>query len=130
MRTGLPADLELEELAVSTPGYSGQPVDITWTVRNAAVEPTHVLWWDDRVYLSVDDDFEATGDNILLGTFRQNGMLNFEESYTGPEQGEVILPPDAEGSYYVFAQIHVSDRVCEGDWEDNSVGIAGPIEVT
>lgn len=132
VQTGLPADLEVDQVTAPPTAYSGQPVDITWTVRNATVEPTHVSWWDDRVYLSVDDNFETTGDNTLLGTFRHNGILSFDETYTGPEQGEVVLPPDlAEASYYVFIQVDISDRVYEGEWEDNNVGMAaGMMDVT
>ena len=130
IQPGIPSDLEVEDISLPAEAFSGQPVDITWTIRNVAVEPTHASWWADDVYLSRDDSLETTADNHLLGTSPHVGDLNFEESYVGPELGEVVLPDDADGLYYLIVHTDTDNRVYEGSWEDNNVFSAGPFDVT
>ena len=130
LQAGLPADLEVEEVAVPETALSGQPIDVTWTVRNASLETTHVSWWDDKLYLSRDDSLETTGDNLLMGTYRHNGVLEFDDTYTSPESGTITLPEDADGQYYFIVQADVPDRVYEGEWEANNIAAGGPVDVT
>ena len=131
VQAGTPADLDIVEVITPPTAFSGQPVDITWMVQNASVEPTHISWVGTTRCICQPIPISRTeGDNILLGTFRHNGLLGYLESYAGPEQGEVALPPDLAGEYYVFVQVDVTDRVFEGEWEDNNVGVAaGTIHV-
>ena len=97
IQTAPPADLEITSLALPPTADSGQPLELIWTVRNAAFEPTWVNWWDDRITLSVDDSLETTEDNTSLGTFRHYGVLEYDEQYTGPESGQMRLPDEADG---------------------------------
>ena len=130
VQAGLPADLELTGVTAPATATSGQAIGLTWTVQNSSYEPTNLPTWEDKVVLSVDDSFETTDDNVLVGTYEHSGTLGFEEGYTGPESGQVILPHGVSGSYFVFVQVDSSNRVYEGDWEANNVGRAGPVDVT
>jgi len=126
---GLSADLVVDSVEVPGTGLSGQTVNITWTVRNAASEPTLVSAWNDKVYLSTDNDFLTTNDNVMLGNFGHSGVLGFDNIYT---QGvDVSLPVTADGPCHVFVYTDAGNAVYEGTWEDNNVGSApGVIEVS
>jgi len=129
VQSGLPADLELAASSVPTQAASGSEIDVMWTVRNAAVSSTSATWWKDKLFLSVDDSLDTSEDNILLGDYNHYGALDFDERYTGPESGAVRLPNDAVGVYYLLIAIDADDRVFEGGWEQNNVGVIGTVDV-
>lgn len=122
IQAAMPTDLVVDTVSAPDTGMSGQPIQATWTVRNASTEATHVSVWKDKVFLSVDDDFSTTGDNILLGTFTHEDPLGFDEFYESVEN--VSLPVTAAGLYHVFVHTDAEDVVYEEAWEDNNVGRA------
>jgi subtilase family serine protease len=63
-----PPDLVVASVAAPEFAFSGQPMSITWTVRNQGTGVA-VTSWDDAVYMSADDVFDAS--DRLLGTFRR-----------------------------------------------------------
>ncbi len=113
-----PADLELTSVLLLPTGTSGQAHEVTWTVANMSAEATWVSSWHDRIVLSVDDDPATTDDNVVLGTYRHDGALGGDDSYTRTET--VMLPHDADGAYYVCVMTDVNNVVYEWEWEDNN----------
>lgn len=96
----------LPELHVDTITHSdfigGEPVTISWTVRNDGTAPTpNGEVWYDRVWLSVENRV-AAGDNdpILLGEFSNVSALAPGEYYTQTQSFDV--PLSVSGTYYLF----------------------------
>ena len=82
--------------AVSAPlnGISGQDVTVTWAVMNNGPLATFTDSWIDRVYLSLDDQFDAS--DKLIGSVEHDGALGVGGSYNGmltaPLPGVVPAP--------------------------------------
>src|SRR5262249_36495075 len=53
---------DLRVTALNTPpsGYSGQSVNVTWTVSNTGDGPTESSFWSDYIYLSKDQVLDTT----------------------------------------------------------------------
>ena len=97
----------------------GQPLAVTWTVRNtggaAAVSP-----WTDGVYLTTDGSLAGAA---LLGSFVHTGDLAPTGEYTRTES--VTLPVMPDGDYYLAVVTDTSSQVFERDGESDNQGTAG-----
>ncbi|MHC4697930.1 MAG: CARDB domain-containing protein, partial [Planctomycetota bacterium] len=111
------ADLQVSNVVPDSEGFSSQPISVEWTVVNDGDRATDASAWADAVYLSRDNVLDTPAD-ISLGTFAHAGALGATESYTSTEP--VVLPPGAEGLYYVLVCTDVQDVVLEPGKEDNN----------
>ncbi len=123
----LPADLVIDNVSVPAAAVSGQPISVSWSVRNAVNIPTLVSAWTDKVVLSNDDDLTTQADNVELGTISHSGVLDFDQTYVASLTAN--LPNDATGPYYLFVTTDASDLVFEGDGESNNSSTGYPISV-
>lgn len=122
IQEGIPSDLVVDEVIINPEAQAGFSTTVSWTVRNASVQPTRVGSWDDRVVFSIDDNISTTGDNFVLGVYTHNGVLELDDAYT--RTVNVLLPATFVGDYHVFVETDVSDRVLEIEPDDNNVGTA------
>ncbi|UUX95433.1 CARDB domain-containing protein [Aquabacterium sp. J223] len=114
-----PPDLRVEQISAPPQAFSGQPVNIQWTVRNDVLAPdggpTRTAAWWDRVWMSTDATLD--GGDRHLGDFFRSGALNPQETYTGSLN--VQLPIGVSGPFYfiVASDIHnnVYEHVAEGN---------------
>ncbi len=75
-------DLHITQVSTSA-AYAGQPIEISWTVRNDGLGTTMEPVWYDRVWVSPDIEVRIGEPNdILLGTFQNISYLAPGESYT------------------------------------------------
>ena len=115
-----PADLAVT--GVQAPvggGFSGQPLNLTWTVANNGTGPTSTATWTDAVYMSGS---ATLGNNAtLLGTFTHLGTLTPGSSYTTTQS--VDLPVGVSGSFYFFVKTNASGKVFENGATANNVGV-------
>ena len=96
-----PADLELTSLSAPAASFSGEPIELTWTVTNKGADVwAGTAYWRDYVYVSARPQWN-TGQATLVGKFLQanDGSLVTGGSYTRTE--EVTLPRGIDGTYYV-----------------------------
>ena len=93
------ADLVIESLVVPPVASSGQPLSVTWTVRNQGIGTTNVAHWYDRVYLATNPD--GTG-RTLLGTFDHIGFLAPGGTY--PRSASITLAEGLQGTFYVVVE--------------------------
>ncbi|MFH1110426.1 MAG: choice-of-anchor C family protein [Planctomycetota bacterium] len=122
-----PADLEFAgPIVMPSDGSSGQPVEVTWTVRNGSTDTTWVSAWNDQVILTRDADPNTLDDNTALATYRHYGALGYHDEYSRTVR--VTLPVVANGAYSLCVVTDVDDEVYEWEWEDNN-SICGPINV-
>ncbi len=89
-------DLVLVEINAPAEAFSGQPFELTWTVRNDG-DPTPHNWYD-QVYLSLDQVLDP-GSDISLGHVHHNS-LGTGESYT--KTHSFTIPRGLSGPFYVF----------------------------
>ncbi|MEJ2392692.1 MAG: CARDB domain-containing protein [Gammaproteobacteria bacterium] len=122
------------DLSVSAPrgppeGIVGQEITVAWTVTNTsnAWRAASESWWFDSVILS-GDTISGNNDDLSLGRFRHDGVLEIGESYEG--SGTVTLPGGLEGTYYLFVLTDSDGQVYEFNYEDNNSGGPLAIEIT
>jgi len=122
----LTAPPDLQVTSVSAPGgFSGQAMNITWTVQNLGDGATQETSWNDRVYMSADDVLD--GGDIILGTWGHSGRLDAyrvtnpplepsDYSYTRTEQVTLPIGLPADGvarDYHFFVVTDVNNQVYE-----------------
>ncbi|WP_039900382.1 CARDB domain-containing protein, partial [Microcystis sp. T1-4] len=113
-----PPDLQVTAVNAPNGAFSGQPMNLSWTVTNAGTGRTlETAWWD-RVFMSEDETLDE--EDYLLGNFYHNGALNAEENYTG--SGTVNLPVAVAGDFFFFVQSDIYNNVYEHVFENNNSG--------
>ena len=101
--TRVTPDLQVASVVAQQPAYSGEKINVTWTVQNVGNAP---VWhgtshWYDAVYVSRDPVFDIRRATVL-GKFIHNNTtpLGAGASYSNTQ--EVTLPPGIEGNYYIY----------------------------
>jgi subtilase family serine protease len=103
------ADLEVEGLIVPSDVFSGDSIDVTFTVSNVGDGRTSATSWVDSIFLSDDEVFDynfTSSESVLrvnerlVGTSEHIGALEPGESYSTTTR--IRLPDDAIGDRYVF----------------------------
>lgn len=109
-------DLVVTNVDAPRSAFSGQSIDVTWTVRNLGETATDVAWYD-SVYLSLDQFFDR-GSDRYLGTISRPADLAIDGEYTSG--GSFRVPAGLAGSYYVFVVADGNNRIFERDNELNN----------
>ncbi|HEX8385380.1 MAG TPA: CARDB domain-containing protein, partial [Rubricoccaceae bacterium] len=112
-----PVNLVVEAVTAASTGVAGQPLAVTFTVRNAGDGPTRDEAWTDDVYVSPTADAAGA---IPVGRVRHTGgPLAAGVSYT--VQTTVDVPFWlATGTYYVVAGADGGKHVYERDAENDN----------
>jgi subtilase family serine protease len=113
-----PPDLQTAGVVGQAFGFSGQPLQVRWTVTNNGPGPVTQSRWYDHIWISSDETLEGT--DTRLASVRHDGGLASGESYEGSTA--VTLPVGLTGSYYVFVQADGGDQVFEFTSEANNTG--------
>lgn len=93
-------DLHVTQVTTSS-ALAGQPIEISWTVKNDGNGPTTTPLWYDRIWISPDIEVRVgEPEHVLLGTVPNLSALAPGESYTQTMQFN--LPPNLIGTYYIF----------------------------
>ncbi|HEX9660045.1 MAG TPA: CARDB domain-containing protein, partial [Rhodothermales bacterium] len=103
------ADLRVTGVIVPANVFSGDSVDVQWTVENAGNGRTSSDTWFDSIFLSDDETFDfnfTVSESTIrvneqfLGRVARNGTLEPGESYSASNR--IRLPDDKIGSGWVF----------------------------
>ena len=113
-----PPDLQVTTVNAPNGAFSGQPMNLSWTVTNAGTGRTLETAWYDRVFMSADTTLDA-GDR-LLGDFYHNGALDAGANYS--DSATVNLPIGVAGNFFFFVQSDVYNQVYEHVFENNNSG--------
>ncbi len=105
---GLP-DLLLDTLSYQNIIYQGQPLTVTWQVKNNGNNGTGLSTWKDRVYLSPSKSLRVS-ESTLLGSFDNPSYLLPGETYTLTKT--VTVPPGYAGSWYLFVITDNEEAFC------------------
>ncbi|MCL1475465.1 CARDB domain-containing protein [Argonema antarcticum] len=117
--TSRPADLAVTANIPIT-ASAGKAIRVNWTVTNQGIGDTAVTNWIDRAIASKDAVL-GNGDDVLLGTFERNGLLNPNSSYQRSEL--VTIPFELVGQYNLFAIADADGRVYEATNEINNSAV-------
>jgi subtilase family serine protease len=103
-------DLEVTDLQVPSTAFSGDTIQVSWTVKNKGTGPADLDEWSDSAFLSPDSTLDynfvaAAEDKIRineprLSTTRHQGTLAVDSSYT--MSARIPLPIDSIGAYTLF----------------------------
>ena len=95
--------------AFDTPsiGMAGQPVTLTWTVKNQW-KGDALPSWQDRVYLSTDDILDNA--DTFLTSVTQNTTVTVGSSYTVTQR---VTLPRVAGSYYLILKADMYNQLTE-----------------
>ncbi len=111
----LDPDLVVESVAAPAEGFSGQSLEVTWTVRNDG-DSTGSRSWFDSVYLSRDQIFDPNSDIFLGSSSRSN--LAEGNNYTAT--ANLDIPRGLAGPFYVFVATDSNQRINEPEGEFNN----------
>jgi hypothetical protein len=115
-------NLTVGSLVLPQEGWTGQQVDIAWTVTNDGSLPAAGTW-QDCVYLST---------NAQIGGDTQLGCLNRPVDLAAgghyDRVGTVTIPAVPEGDYWIVVKADAAGTLPETDEGDNAA-IAGPIPI-
>lgn len=125
-----PSNLVVSEVTSPVMGVAGQPISgFSYRVTNVGVGATNASSWRDAIYLS-RDEFIDTSNDVFLGEFTRQGVLEAGAGYTGALPAGAALPLNASGEYYLIVRTDSSAAVFEGpDEGDNTLSAANPIVV-
>jgi subtilase family serine protease len=124
------ADLVVTSLAVPATGSSGQPLQVSWTVKNQGIGVTDSSEWSDAVSLSTDP---AGQDGIVGGSasFDHLGALAVGQTYSRTAQ--ITVPEGVTGPVYVTVHAAAAgggSPPFEFLYADNNTRTAGPVAVS
>ncbi|QDU76821.1 hypothetical protein Pan97_38780 [Bremerella volcania] len=112
-----PPDLQVTSVQAPTSAFSGQEVQVSWTVSNEGANATNHSRWRDRIYVSSDSTL--SGDDVLLTTVTHDGVLAPGENYTATGFGD--LPIGVSGDFFFLVETDAFDSVYEHQFENNNV---------
>jgi hypothetical protein len=116
-------DLRVSSVDAPPTAFSGQPINIEWTVTNSGIAPATGNWYD-AVYLSADQVFDRTTDTYLGFRNRPTSLsttgLAAAGSYT--QSGRFEIPLGVAGPLYVFVATDSGGSVFERAAELNNSG--------
>lgn len=115
--TALFPDLVPTALAAPDSVYTGQPVPMSWTVKNEGLYHANAPWTD-RLFFSVDS---LPGNDVLLREVIHAADLDAGQSCAVPDTA--ILPMEQAGDCYLIAQTDVGSTVDEGTREGNNIRV-------
>ncbi len=105
---------------ISTPGTveSATTFTVDYTVQNQTTGGSTESNWYDAVYISQDQVFDPA--DLYLGRVQNTTPVGSSGSYN--QSLDVILPPEYDGSYYIFVKSDHYNNVKESDNDNNITG--------
>ncbi len=112
-----PPDLQVSQVVAPLTAFSGQNVNLNYTVTNEGTGNTSSGGWGDWVYLSQDPVLNVSN-ATLLGKRRFNGLLEVDSSYQNATS--FLLPQGIFGTYYFHVVTDAKDEEFEFVFESNN----------
>jgi hypothetical protein len=122
-----PVDLDISSFTVNGAAASGKLLDVAWTAQNIGEAVTRVSAWDDKLFLSTDDQLDVNVD-IPVKRVSRSGVLAALGTYTVAEKA--VMPHGISGNYYLIIKTDVDNRVLEADEDNNTAAVPVHVELT
>lgn len=121
-----PPDLQVSTVTPPNNAFSGQQVEVIWTVTNAGTGKAPGSVWFDMIYLSKEEVLN-TANAIKLGSANYYSDVTAGGTYT--QKTIVRLPDTISGNYYVHVVTDWGNSVYEHATEDNNTGRSGLVNI-
>jgi hypothetical protein len=118
-----PPDLRVTSIIKPGTVFSGQTINVRYTVRNFGTGGTRASSWRDFVYLNSDSVTGGTHTNNILHT----GSLDPDSSYV--VNTSFVLPLNISGGYYINVYTDAQNHVYEHASENNNERISDSMKV-
>ncbi len=112
-----PPELIVSNVKAPAQNFSGQPMQVSWTVTNSGTGPTAATAWTDAVYMSTKQTLDSSA--VLLGSFSHQGALPVNGSYTKNES--VTLPVGVSGQFYFIVKTDLNSQVFQNGQTSGNV---------
>lgn len=122
-----PPDLQVTEVRTLSNIFSGQTMNLVWTVTNNGEGKTKKSTWQDRIYFS-SDSVLRTGSALILATVPHSGHLDSKGAYAPTLP--IAIPQGIYGKYYIHVVTDILDNVYEHAYNGNNTGRSTVINVT
>src|SRR5262249_28733722 len=115
-----PPDLEVASVQAPTEAFSGQPLNLSWTVNNVGTGPTQTknAGWFDEVLMSLNPTLDNSA--IPLVEYEHAAELPAGDRYMSFQA--VPLPVGLSGNFYFFVVADPEGRVFENGATGNNTG--------
>ncbi len=114
-------DLQISDANAPATAFSGQSMNVTWTVTNVGMNPTVGTEWADYVYLSRDQILDPTDRSI--GFLIRQEILPGGETYNASL--DVFVPAGFTGQWYLFIVTDNNNQIAESSENNNTSGVLG-----
>ncbi|HYE79417.1 MAG TPA: CARDB domain-containing protein, partial [bacterium] len=122
-------DLLVQSLAAPGPAFSGQPLTVSWQVRNDGAYRTLASAWSDELYLSANPALDASDLRVALLSngghqLAVGGQYNHATTFT--------VPHGLNGTYYLIARTAVNPNgtLSDADPANNQQVVSRPVVLT
>lgn len=122
-----PPDLQVLEVSTLSNVFSGQTIDLKWTVGNKGDGKTNSSIWKDQIYLSQDSVLRS-GTALILATITHSGQLEAGKFYSN--NIPVTLPHGIFGKYFIHVKTDEDDQIFEHAYNNNNSEKSNAISVT
>jgi hypothetical protein len=112
-----PPDLRVLSIIAPANGFSGEEIEVSWSVKNLGTGSTVTEVWWDGIYVSPDSIFRDSSARAI-GAFEHTGALLADSGYSLTKT--VKLPNATYGKYYLFVKTDCYNNVYENVWESNN----------
>ena len=97
-----PADLAVKEVKVDSHVYSGEKVNVSWTVENKGSD----VWnktqsWTDYVLISAYPNYMPEYSTVI-GSITHSNVLGLKTGQTYTSNGQFNVPAGYDGKYYIY----------------------------
>lgn len=120
------SDLVVESVTAPAVATIGEPATFMWTTRNDG-ESSASGRWDDRVFLSADEEWDISDPVIATHRVPQTTLAQGE---TADFQVEAVVPPVLPGNYFVIVRADTRNQIPETDESNNANASASTVSVT
>ncbi len=121
------SDLMVTSVDAPVTATSGQPVNISWNVKNFGTGGTGIIPWKDDVYLSPSTFFDVNT-AVKVASLSNLSALVQGQSYTNTTT--ITLDPYLNGNHYVFVRTDVNNTIQEVNENNNIQRTENPMLVS
>ncbi len=119
-------DFQVTQVIVPFNSFSGQEIDVRWTVQNKGKGVNEERRWSDRIFLSKDSIFKS-GQAVELKTIEVSEILDPGVSYERVTKAK--LPLEISGKYFIHVLTDAKDQVYEYAFNNNNSLTSSALEI-
>lgn len=111
-------DLQVSSVVAPDTVSAGSRVEVDFTIINQGTAATKTAKWQDRIYLSLDN--EISSDDLVISTLDNGSALAPNASYLSQSES-IIIPERFRGNAYLIVEADATKKVNELPQEKNNV---------